>query len=1453
MAYVTPLYGGSDAQIDYRLGLIQHGCVGDVQFDYRADARERPLRWIGEGLSAFDVDGHRIRAGDELTPDQYDAARALMQGKHPVTGEQLVIPKQGVPAAAKVSLGPLVAAVRAAADHAGVAPTELFDGDAAAVKAWGVAERAVTRRGGRALARVDEAMQLSAAAGVDPVDVWGEQTLTDASRELFTLQVVRDKHGELVRDRDGRPTFRTVERRESIGIVGFDIGIGVPKSMSLLLAFAPDALVDRVEAVYADAVSRTFSWTEARTSYVMRGKHGAGKVARQEHSSGMSGWVMTHRAARPVGNNPIGDPHWHVHITVANLAQAQDGKWLTIARGGRELMRHTRAIDHATQAQIRQKLHREFGVTFARSERTGQWEVEHIPDEAITFFSKRHNQVTKVLEELGHSNATVSAARARHLTRDSRSGKTEATAAADTTLRAYWREQAVDAGHDPEAWMPAVLAGYQAGRREVGAVANTAMLARHGITLDDLVARLFDPEHGLTAHTRRFSHLDAVAATAEALPHGASLDEVEQLTDVVLSHPMFVALPAGSGELRGGPGASTQLAGSHDMAGGHLYTTGDVPAAEQAILTAVAASHPDQGRAVVSPATVAMAVSVTEAAQGFALSDEQRQVLTAVVTSGRAIEAVEGPPGTGKTTLMRAARVAWQAEGHVVAGAATAAVAAQNLAAESGIESRTVAQWLWHIEHRTGFTGVDVLVVDEANLTSDRDRARLYAEAARTGTKLVEVGDPKQLRGVGVGSIFGYVHAALDGPRLTENRRQRAEDERAALAAYRDGRYVEALTDWAGRGAVVATETSEAAVAAMVASWLRLREGAPDPHTQAQGLLMLAATNEQVARINDAVQAVRVTQGELGTAAAFALPGGREVTFHVGDQILVRRNDRRAQLVDGDPVLNGYRGVVVAVDERGVEVAWRQPGDTQETDPRTTVCSPAYIAAGGLELGYALTSHKAEGLTVGAAWDRPDGGRSDGTVLVYGPGMDNPGLYVSASRHRGSVIVFGALEDVEGDRERLVYGTPRDQAELTDRVIAALAEHAAATAESADDRPVLVDLGHLPADPTQLPTAPRADVSQTPASAAADAAEQHEPAILTDEHRDQWQDLAHRYVSAMADRDQPAMDAVAAERQAFSEQLGADRVAELRREAEEALAWLRDRASSADQAAGGEQLQAEQWRAREHSTLTDAQLDKEITKAARDRAAHLQAVEQNRRRVADLEPAVAAGAGPAVTAVDERLADLRRVLDATGQAVDVDRQLQQARTTASVSTAQAAGLERQAERAPWYRPGVRDRLNAEAAELREQAAWAQTHVDALTRRAAELAERTGQHYSVSTHWPERELERAEATYPRDRERAQRADETELRVLRHDITGDTASAGELGDRRDTLAAEKQLRATMPTDQRTTEEGLRAQWNEQRRAERQAEQARQAERARKLGERSYNPGPDHGLSRGSGLGL
>src|SRR2546429_6517157 len=99
MAYIPPI-GPSPEQPESRLG-GGHGCdIHDRAFSYRT-TRERPLTWIGRGL-----DETGIRAGTELTDDQFDNARALIRGQHPITGEQLVQPKVEVPRDAKLPLSP---------------------------------------------------------------------------------------------------------------------------------------------------------------------------------------------------------------------------------------------------------------------------------------------------------------------------------------------------------------------------------------------------------------------------------------------------------------------------------------------------------------------------------------------------------------------------------------------------------------------------------------------------------------------------------------------------------------------------------------------------------------------------------------------------------------------------------------------------------------------------------------------------------------------------------------------------------------------------------------------------------------------------------------------------------------------------------------------------------------------------------------------------------------------------------------------------------------------------------------------------------------------------------------------------------------------------------------------------------------------------------------------------
>ena len=411
----------------------------------------------------------------------------------------------------------------------------------------------------------------------------------------------------------------------------------------------------------------------------MRGHHGDGDEAATVKTSGFSGWMMVHRAARPVNGAPYGDPHFHLHFTLANMVKGTDGKWSTMASGGRDLHRHTRATQSLMNARIRRELTDTFGIGFRRDERTGAWEIGAIPEATIRLFSKRDSQVRDLLTKLGIDYDSATTRERTAASTASKAAKNgEAAGVEDDVLRAYWQAEGRAAGDDPDA---------------IAASAMQQDRADQNPSLDELCAKVFDPQTGLTSHSKEFTHAAAIAAVLDVLPYGvAGADEAEQLTTSVLRHA----------------GYAVQLnpKGAQHFTHADRYTTADVVAAEALIVSETTNRLTEQA-AVVSRDTVDMTLSTVEAQHGgtFAFSDEQRAVLERLLTAGHGIDAVVGIAGSGKTTIMNTARAAWEFHGLVVAGASTAAVAAANLKAEAGIESRTLASWLTGI--RSGGSGLD--------------------------------------------------------------------------------------------------------------------------------------------------------------------------------------------------------------------------------------------------------------------------------------------------------------------------------------------------------------------------------------------------------------------------------------------------------------------------------------------------------------------------------------------------------------------------------------------------------------------------------------------------------------------------------------------------------------------------------------------------------------------------
>lgn len=271
-----------------------------------------------------------------------------------------------------------------------------------------------------------------------------------------------------------------------------------------------------------------------------------------------------------------------------------------------------------------------------------------------------------------------------------------------------------------------------------------------------------------------------------------------------------------------------------------------------------------------------------------------------------------------------------------------------------------------------------ILVIDEAGMVATPQMAELAEACKEAGAKLVLIGDERQLQPIGPGAPFptlGKVHGRAE---LTEIRRQSETWERRAVKDIASGKSSEALQEYASRGLVKVREDSSESMRALVEDW----------HEDALPLtktLILAGTRKEVREVNALCQEKRLTAGELG--AEKVIHEGE--AFHRGDQVLFTKNSKPRGVV------NGSRGQIVDINEQNRAITVKL-----ESGNKTTIHLDDF---GHVALGYAMTTHKAQGATVDKAY-----------VLAGDRMQDRELSYVQASRARESTR-FYTTPDVAGD------------------------------------------------------------------------------------------------------------------------------------------------------------------------------------------------------------------------------------------------------------------------------------------------------------------------------------------------------------------------------------------------------------------------------------------------------
>ncbi|QPC88919.1 Ti-type conjugative transfer relaxase TraA (plasmid) [Mesorhizobium sp. NBSH29] len=355
------------------------------------------------------------------------------------------------------------------------------------------------------------------------------------------------------------------------------------------------------------------------------------------------------------------------------------------------------------------------------------------------------------------------------------------------------------------------------------------------------------------------------------------------------------------------------------------------------------------------------------------LSREQRVAIEHVVDEAR-IAAVVGRAGAGKTTMMKAAREAWEMAGYRVVGGALAGKAAEGLEKEAGIASRTLASWeLRWKQGRDALDAKTVFVLDEAGMVASKQMALFVEAALRTGAKLVLVGDPEQLQPIAAGAAFRAIVERTGYAELETIYRQREEWMRVASLDLARGRVDQAVSAYRKQGKVLGSELKAEAVVNLIDDWNR-------DYDAAKTTLILAHLRRDVRMLNVMAREKLVERGIVGEGHAFRTEDGMR-RFDAGDQIVFLKNDSALG------VKNGMIGRVVEAAANRI-VAEVGEGDQRH---RVSVDQRFYR---NVDHGYATTIHKSQGSTV------------DRVKVLASLSLDRHLTYVAMTRHREDMALY---------------------------------------------------------------------------------------------------------------------------------------------------------------------------------------------------------------------------------------------------------------------------------------------------------------------------------------------------------------------------------------------------------------------------------------------------------------
>lgn len=602
-------------------------------------------------------------------------------------------------------------------------------------------------------------------------------------------------------------------------VAGWDLTATVPKSVSIMWAFADPDTRQAIDRCLDQAARMTIAYLEDEYARTRAGRGGVASVA----CDGLAGFQFDHWDSRD------GDPHPHKHIVISNrVRRGTDGQWTAL--DGRLVYQSTLEVSEYHANLVRDLITRELGWSWEARQDGGNpiWEIQGVPRRLIDVFSSRDAEISGEVErrialEEARAGRPVTDRRRDEIHRDVWLETRRAKPARQPSLADKRRMWADKKDRDaPDISIPDMIRDVNSYHGEAVRVTEDAGESIAGLVLGRMAehgtgdGRAIEETLDRVTSKRTTWRTTNIRAEAQRVTAGVRMDPRDRIRAAneiagqaaarcIRLTPTRYSLPegaAGDPAIDAGGGRTV-----FDPPALDLYTTQDVLDAEREAMGA----FDETAAAPYTHEDAARALDGWKSAHDGRLSDDQMGAAAATLSGTTLADALIGAAGTGKTTTMRATADLWRrANGpDSVMGLATSRRAVAELADSIGGGCTTIAMLrTWHspeaarergrerdmlragladapaagqrllirqrlahmdaLDAQYSMRAGQLVVVDEAGMVDTRDIAWLARMAREAGARLLLTGDPDQLDSVsGAGGLLGWAQRTGRGSRLT--------------------------------------------------------------------------------------------------------------------------------------------------------------------------------------------------------------------------------------------------------------------------------------------------------------------------------------------------------------------------------------------------------------------------------------------------------------------------------------------------------------------------------------------------------------------------------------------------------------------------------------------------------------------------------------------------------------